>query len=160
MAARAKARGARFVLDASGEALRTALDEGVFMIKPNLRELQDLTGESLNDEAAAVAAAQRLVQAGQAELVALSQGAKGALLIAGDGVWKAEAISVPVASSVGAGDSFLAAFVWALTCDEPHVEAFRYALAAGAAALTRPGTELCRREDVMRLRALAQPRRI
>lgn len=158
MAAAAKARGIRFVLDASGDALKAALEAGAYLVKPNQRELQDLTGESFEDDVGALTAARRLVAAGQAEVVALSQGAQGALLVTADAAWKADAIDVPVASSVGAGDSFLAALMWALARGDGLDVAFRYALGAGAAALLTPGTELCRTEDVHRYAAQVRPR--
>jgi 6-phosphofructokinase 2 len=158
MAAAAKTRGVRFVLDASGDALKAALEAGVYLVKPNQREMQDLTGEALESDAGALAAARQLIASGQTEIVALSQGAQGALLVTADAAWKADAIDVPVASSVGAGDSFLAALVWALARGDALDEAFRYALGAGAAALLTPGTELCRAEDVRRYAAQVRPR--
>ena len=54
-------------------------------------------------------------------------------------------------STVGAGDSFLAAMVWALASGQGLADAFRYGVAAGSAALITPGTELCHREDIERL---------
>lgn len=159
-AAAAKTRGARFVLDCAGAPLRAALDEGVFLIKPNLRELQDLVGARVEDEADVIAAAKRLVDGRGAEIVALSMSERGALLMTANEAWRADAIKAPIASSVGAGDSFLAALVWALARGEAAPDALRYALGAGAAALLTPGTELCRAEDVHRLAAQAQPRRV
>lgn len=38
------------VLDTSRAALSVALREGVYLIKPNLRELRELTGQPLDDE--------------------------------------------------------------------------------------------------------------
>jgi 6-phosphofructokinase 2 len=160
LAKTAQQRGARFVLDASGEALRLALAQGVHLVKPNLRELQDMLGAPLQDEASMLAAARALVHKGQAEIVALSRGANGALLVTADEAWTAEAVDVPIVSSVGAGDSFLGALVWSLARGDGLETAFRHALAGGAAALLRPGTELCTRADVMRLAELARPRRL
>ena len=54
-------------------------------------------------------------------------------------------------SATGAGDSFLAAMVWALSRGLGEEEAFRHGVAAGTAALLTPGTELCRKEDVLGL---------
>lgn len=156
----AKARSAQFVLDASGDALRLALEAGVHLIKPNLRELQDLLGAPLHDDASVIAAARKLVQAGKAEIVAVSRGAQGAFLVTADAVWAADALKEPVVSSVGAGDSFLGALIWSLTRGDAPERAFRYALAGGAGALLRPGTELCDAADVLRLAERAQPRRL
>ncbi len=160
MAKAAKAWGVRFVLDASGAALRTALDAGVFLVKPNMRELSELVGETLHSDASALTAARALIATDKAKVVALSQSADGAMLVTADAAWKVDAIDVPIASSVGAGDSFLAAFVWAISRGETLTEAFKYAAGAGAAALITPGTELCRADDVRRFATQVTPRAI
>ncbi len=154
----AKALGARVVLDVAGQPLRLALKEGVHLVKPNLRELSDLVGEPLGDERAALVAARGLIASGQAEIVALSRGSDGAMIVTVDEAWIAPAVQVPVASSVGAGDSFLGGLIWSLDRGDALRTAFAYALAAGAAALLRPGTELCRAEEVMNLAQRAEVR--
>ena len=66
--------------------------------------------------------------------------------------WSAEALPITVASSVGAGDSFVGALVWSLQQGQALPEAFTWAMAAGSAALLTPGTGLCLPDDVRRLR--------
>ncbi len=143
--------GSRMVLDASGAALAAALKEGVYLVKPNLRELRELTGEPLEREEDWAAAAGDLVKAGKAEVVALSLGHRGALLAARDVCLRAPALQVKIASTVGAGDSFLAAMVWRLASGGELADAFRYGVAAGTAALLAPGTSLAHRDDTERL---------
>ena len=63
----------------------------------------------------------------------------------------APAIPVRIASTVGAGDSFVAALVWRLAGGAGLKEAFRYAIGGGTAALLAPGTSLAHRDDVERL---------
>jgi 6-phosphofructokinase 2 len=145
-------RGARLVLDASGPALAAALACGVYLVKPNLRELSELLGETLDDPGAWQAAAKRLVDDGSAEVVALSLGHRGALLTTADGAWQADALPVQVASAVGAGDSFVGGMVSALQGGEGLQTAFGWAMAAASATLLTSGTALCRAEDVRRLR--------
>jgi 6-phosphofructokinase 2 len=147
----ARARGCKVVLDTSGAPLAAALETGVYLIKPSLRELAELTGAPLEDEVQWCAAAQLLVRGGQAELVALSLGERGAMLLSNQGAWRADAVRVDVKSTTGAGDSFLGAMVWALSRDSALPDAFRYAVAAGSAALLHGGTNLCRADDVVRL---------
>lgn len=147
----ARSRGSKVVLDSSGAALAAALAEGVFLIKPSLRELADLTGAHPDDESHWRAAAASLVREGRADIVALSLGERGAMLFCAEGIWRADALRVDVKSTTGAGDSFLAAMVWALTRGITLPEAFRYAVAAGSAALLEPGTTLCQADDVARL---------
>lgn len=151
LAAVVKARGGRVVLDTSGAELREALAEGVWIVKPSLRELSELTGRDLSDESSWLDAARQPVLAGQAQWVALTLGERGALLVGAQQAWRADAIEVPVLSATGAGDSFLAAMVWALSRGLGEEEAFRHGVAAGTAALLTPGTDLCRKDDVLRL---------
>jgi 6-phosphofructokinase 2 len=143
--------GARFVLDTSGPPLAAALAAGVFLIKPNLRELCGLMQISPDDPAAWLPACRKLVNEGRAEIVALTLGDRGALLVTRDRAWRAPALPVEAVSAVGAGDSFLGAIVWSLVAGHPIEDAFRYGVAGGTAALLAPGTELCRRQDVERL---------
>jgi 6-phosphofructokinase 2 len=70
-----KEMGAKVIVDASGDPLKRALQEGVFLIKPNLREFRDLTGEDPKKELQIRTEAQRLVQAGRCEVLVISLGA-------------------------------------------------------------------------------------
>jgi 6-phosphofructokinase 2 len=97
----------------------------------------------LPDEESQVAAAQQLIESGQAEIVAVSLGADGAIVVSAHERWRASAIPVDVQTTIGAGDSFVAGMVWALSRDEGLVRAFQYGMASGAAALLAPGTSLC-----------------
>jgi len=147
----AGALGAHVILDTSGPALAAALEEGVHLVKPNLRELRELTGQPLDREPEWQRAAEKLVRSGKAAIVALTLGEHGALLVSRNAHLRAPGIPVKIASAVGAGDSFLAAMVWRLSSGRSLEEAFRYGVAAGTAALLTPGTELSRKEDTDRL---------
>lgn len=145
-------RGARFVLDSSGAGLRATLGRApVHLVKPSLGELQALIGRDLPDAAAQEKAAEELVGSGAADMVAVTLGRDGAILASRDGVARMTAPEVPVRSAVGAGDSFLAAMVCALSHGKPPREAFLRGMAGGAAAVMTPGTELARPADVARL---------
>jgi 6-phosphofructokinase 2 len=151
MADLAAARGTRFVLDSSGEGLRTTLERSrVFLVKPSVGELEQFAGRKLGEDDVH-RVARDLVADGAAELVAVTMGAGGALLASADGVLRLPAIHVSQQSAVGAGDSFLGGMVWALSEGRSVVDAFRFGIAAGAAAVMTPGTELCRRKDTMAL---------
>lgn len=149
----ARARGARCVLDASGPALAAALQEGVFLVKPSLGELRALTGQALVNQAQWLAAARQLVQQGQAEVVVLSLGERGALLVTGTSATLAPALPVPVRSAVGAGDSLVGGMLQALAAGTGPRQAFVRGVAAASAALLASGTGLCRPQDVDRLQA-------
>ena len=147
----AKQAGKKAIIDTSGPPLKAALQAGVYLIKPSLREFKLLMGESLESQADRIKACRSLIDCGQVEIVALTLGDQGALLVTHDRVLRARALPIKLVSVVGAGDSFLAAMVWSLACGHSLETAFRYGVAAGSAALLMPGTELCRREDVERL---------
>jgi 6-phosphofructokinase 2 len=128
-----------------------ALKVGVYLFKPSLRELRDLTGQDLPDEKAQVAAAQQLIQSGQAEIVAVSLGADGALVVSATEHWQARSVKVDVQTTIGAGDSFAGGMVWSLGRGDTLLKAFQFGMASGAAALLVPGTSLSRAADVHRL---------
>lgn len=149
----ARGHNTRLVVDTSGEALRLAVAEGVFMIKPNLREFAELVGRELGDGLPEEHLARELVATGQSEAVVVSLGAAGVLAISPEGTERVQAPLVPKKSKVGAGDSTVAGIVLALARGRSWREAVRFGVAAGAAAVMTPGTELCRREDVEKLYA-------
>ena len=157
LARSARQRGSRIVVDASGPALAGALKEGVFLVKPNLRELREYTGEALEHEDDWKRAALSLIEAGSAQVVALSLGHRGALLVAKNLMLRAPALEVKIASTVGAGDSFVASMGWRIASGASLEEAFRFGIAGGTAALLASGTSLAHKEDVERLALMVKP---
>ena len=151
MAGMVSGKGARFVLDTSGEALKRALDAGVYLVKPNLREFESVVGRSLRDPAEQEAAAMQLIARGRAEIVTVSLGSDGALLATGAGCRRLRAPKVKPRSTVGAGDSFVGAMTLGLAQGRTPEDAFALAVATGTATVLTMGTELCRRDDVERL---------
>jgi 6-phosphofructokinase 2 len=144
-------RGARFVLDTHGGALRAALDAGgIFLVKPSRGELEGFAGRPLGTDEL-VREAQQLVEAGKAENVAITLGQDGAILVNRDGSKVKPAIPVQACSAVGAGDSFLAGMVYGFSLGRGADDAFDVGLAAGAAAVLSCGSELCKPEDLKRL---------
>ena len=99
----AKDMGAKVILDTSGPPLDAALTEGVYLVKPNLHELSDLVHSPLKSQDAWVEACRSLVRAGRAEMVALTLGNQGALLVTRDQAWRAQALPIKPVSAVGAG---------------------------------------------------------
>lgn len=101
-----------------------------------------MPAQPLPNEASWKSAAQQLIQSGQTQVVALSLGDQGAMLITDTQTWRAQSLRVNVQTTIGAGDSFVAAMVWGLRQGLELPNALRYGMAAGAAALLSPGTEL------------------
>jgi len=151
MAEITKKNGGRFILDSSGHALSHTIEHAdVFLAKPSLSELRHLAGDTLN-EASAREAAMAVIERGKCEMLAITLGAEGAMLADKESLLRLPALHVPTKSTVGAGDSFLGAMVWALSEGWDREKAFKLGIAAGAAAAMTPGTQLCERDDVMRL---------
>ena len=140
----------RLVLDTSGAALKQA-SPGIYLLKPSLRELQDLVGREIGNPLEQEKAAREVIDQGRCQIVVLSLGAEGALLVTTEECERFSAVPVDARSTVGAGDSMLAGIVLGLSRGLPLREAVCFGLAAGAAALLGSGTELCRRSDVEHL---------
>lgn len=143
----AKKKNARLVADTSGDALKHAAEEGVFLLKPNLGELSFLAGKDRLQETEIADTARLLIDKGTCEAIVVSLGKEGALLV----TKKLERmIKAPYAirkSTVGAGDSMVAGIVFALCSGESLDRAVQFGVACGTAATMNPGTELCRKED-------------
>jgi 6-phosphofructokinase 2 len=84
-------------------------------------------------------------------VVVVTLGSAGALLVWQEGSTRLRAPTVPIESKVGAGDSTVAGIVLGLSQGESLLDAVKFGLASGAAAVMTPGTELCRGEDARRL---------
>lgn len=147
----ARKKGIRLVLDSSGEALSAGLEEGVFLVKPSLSELEGLCGNSLADANSQEHAVRELVKSTRAQIVALTLGRDGALLASSKGTLRHAGAKVETRSAVGAGDSFLGAMTLRLSQGHDEEDAFLYGMSAGAATAMTPGTELCARADVERI---------
>jgi 1-phosphofructokinase len=129
-------RGGRVLLDTSGEPLRLALEKRPDIVKPNQRELEQLTGTVLDGVDDIARAASDLLAQG-AGLVAVSMGGRGALFASGEERLLAVPPSVPVQSTVGAGDTMVAGLVLARSMSQNLSDTARLATACGAHAVTR-----------------------
>lgn len=151
VAALSKKINARLILDTSGVALRAAAETGVYLLKPNLAELSALAGVKKLEMNQVDDAALEIINQGKCEVVVVSLGAQGALLVTREGFEHIPSPTVPKKSTVGAGDSMVAGMVWALSEGKPHREVVHTGVACGTAATMNPGTELFHTADVARL---------
>lgn len=140
----------RVVLDVDGEALRQGIGARPNIIKPNIHELSELAGRQLVDLEEIISTSREINQKG-VEIVLVSMGAKGILLVSGSKTYLAVPPSVEVRSTVGAGDSSVAGFVLGLAQGKDLPECLVYAVAAGTATTLHQGTALCRKDDFERL---------
>ena len=129
----------RWMVDASGGAMRHAIKARPFLIKPNQTELEEIAGTALEDIHAVKDAAQKLSKGG-IRYVAVSLGRQGALLTDGGKTVFAPAVPVKASFTVGAGDAFLAGLLYGLDRGETVLDSLRFGIAAGAAVVEGGGT--------------------
>lgn len=139
--ARIQAHDVPVALDTSGEALREGVRAGPRIVKPNVLELQQITGETLEDEADIERAARRLLDLG-IDLVVISMGKDGALFIDRRTSLKAVPPTVTVKSTVGAGDAMVAGLIAGQTQKLGLKRCARLATAFSVGAVTVVGPYL------------------
>lgn len=147
----AENKNAKLIVDTSGPSLNEAINQGVYLIKPNLGELSRLTNKShieINEVERIVRA---IIAKGNCEVIVVSMGAQGAMLVTKE--IAATFIPPPVVrkSTIGAGDSMVAGIVHYLSSGYNIEHAVQYGVACGSAATMNPGTALCRKVDADRL---------
>jgi 6-phosphofructokinase 2 len=151
VAAIVKKKNAKLIIDTSGEALKHAVKEGVYLIKPNISELSNLYGKENLQKEEVLIAARSIIQQGGCEIMVVSMGKEGAMLISADKSFQVTAPEVTVKSTVGAGDSMVAGMVLAVSKGWELEEVLKYGIACGTAATINAGTALCSKEDVERI---------
>lgn len=146
--------GSRVVLDTSGPALLAAVNSPIpdlEVLRMDGEEGEELAGRKLESRVDTADFASDLVARGVAKRVIVARGADGNVMAEASLRLFAPAPKVKVKSTVGAGDSFVAALVLALARGEDASAAMTKAAAAAAAAVMTDATQLCRAEDVERL---------
>lgn len=136
---------AKKIVDTEGKKLVKTLSSGIYMVKPNLRELEQIVSGRLNDFNDMKKACNTLIDRG-AENVLLSLGRDGAILTDGTNAYFCKSEAVAVNSAVGAGDSMVAAVSVMTERGESKEEILRSAVAAGTASIMTPGTNLFYRD--------------
>lgn len=148
----AKTIDAKFILDTSGNALYSAVEaKGIYLLKPNLKELAHLVGKDHLEMNEVDDAALSLIQDARCRFVAVSLGPQGALMVSENGFEHIPAPMVPKRTTVGAGDSMVAGMVWSLFTGSPFREAVQIGVACGTAATMQSGTRLFKKNDVEKL---------
>lgn len=143
--------GINIIIDTSKTALKKAVDEGVFLIKPNMNEIRDLIGYSVSNEREIITAAKEVLAGSKTKYIIISLGAGGAVFISKEIIKHLRAPVVPIQSRVGAGDSMIAGVITGIFRGYNILDAVQFGIAAGTAATMTPGTELCRKEDTEKL---------
>jgi 6-phosphofructokinase 2 len=143
----ARQKNINFIADTSGEALQNALNEGLFLIKPNLNELSSLVGKTELSIEEVPLLASKLIESGKCKYMVVSLGASGAMMVTEKECIQMIPPKVKSISTVGAGDSMVAGITYSLSEGKTIHEAVKYGIACGTAATLNPGTELCHKKD-------------
>ena len=142
-------RGARLIVDTSGPALFHLAEEpreALHVLRMDGPEGEELAGRALPTREDTAQFAQDLVNKGVAKIIIVARGADGSVMATADGAWHSVNPPVPVVSKVGAGDSFVGAFTFALAGNEPIADCLRWGVAAASAAVMSDATRLCDRK--------------
>ena len=143
-------KGLTACLDADGALLQHAVRAKPALIKPNDQELARLTGRALGSLEELARTAKELCDGGIG-FVTVSLGGDGALFVLKDQALYAKGLSVPVQSTVGAGDSMMAALVYGIEKGLPMEDMCALSVAVSAASVMTPGTQTPEQADVDRL---------
>lgn len=143
--------GSKLIIDTSGAPLERAIDEGVYLLKPNVGELAKLVKKESLEIDEVDDAAREIIRQGKCEVVVVSLGPQGAVLVTKDICEHIPAPPVQKKSTVGAGDSMVGGMVWALSEGKDLSEMLRWGVACGSAATMNEGTQLFTKQDAHKL---------
>ena len=136
-----KEAGAKVILDADGELFAAGIKASPYLIKPNDHELSGFMGRTLSTPAELAKAARQMMESYGIEKIVVSMGGAGALFVTKEDTIYAEGLKVPVGSTVGAGDSVVAALAVAEEAGMSLEDTVRLATATGAANVMCSGTQ-------------------
>lgn len=136
---RANKKGAKVILDADGALLEQGIQAGPYLIKPNIQELELLFGDKIESIYEGIEIAKGLLKYG-IEVIVISRGEEGCVVVTAHETWMLPSLKVPVKSTVGAGDSMVAALAYALDQNASLEEAIILGVAASSASLMEEGT--------------------
>jgi 6-phosphofructokinase 2 len=149
-AERVRDAGSAFVLDSSSN-VEPALEAGLYLLRMNKDEIVELAGRRLSWPQQVAEWASGQVERGVAEMIVVTHADQGAVLTTQKERIQIAPPKVPVNSAIGAGDSFVAGLCLGLAQGRASADVLRLGVAAAAATLLTPGTELCSKDSVARM---------
>jgi 1-phosphofructokinase len=144
---KAKSTGIKVVLDADGEVFRKGLEGLPYAVKPNVHELETYFGRVFNSDAELLDAARALIAKG-IEVVQISLGKDGSLIVNKDEAYRAHPFPITPLSTVGAGDSMVATMVYGFLHEMTLEQIARWCSAAGTITASKSGTQVCTLDEV------------
>ncbi|APQ14959.1 1-phosphofructokinase [Borreliella garinii] len=139
----------KLIIDTSGKPLKKILRLNPFLIKPNIYELEDLFNAKLNSTKELIKIGKNIVESGVQNII-ISMGSDGAIFIGSENVaFRAFVPKISSASTIGAGDSVIAGFVYAFDNRNTLKDSFKFGVAAGTATALKGN--LCEFQDVKKM---------
>lgn len=144
----AKAEGIKTVLDADATALAEGVKAIPYAIKPNIHELELLSGHPFADRNEILDAVKKLIKTG-IEIVIVSMGPDGAIVANRDEAYKVDSWEVAVKSATGAGDSMVGSLVYSILRNDSLYDIAKITTAAGTITASKEGTQICTQNEVL-----------
>lgn len=154
-----RGKGVKILLDADKEALLHGIAQKPHMIKPNIHELEEITGKVFNTVEDVVKEGEKLNASG-IPIVAVSMGDRGSVVITDENIYIVKAVKVDIKGTVGAGDAFVAGFAHGIHNGLPIEETIRIAAAASTAVIMKEGTRAGTIDEVNALKDKIQIEKI
>ncbi|WNY69743.1 1-phosphofructokinase [Borreliella andersonii] len=139
----------KLIIDTSGKPLKKILGLNPFLIKPNIYELEDLFNTKFDSTKELIKIGKSLVESGVQNII-ISMGSAGAIFIGGKNVaFRAFVPKINSVSTIGAGDSVIAGFLYAFDNGSTLEDSFKFGVAAGTATALKGN--LCEFQDVKKM---------
>ncbi len=140
----------RVIFDADGSALKLGVQSKPYAIKPNLAELERLTGKVLDTYEKIRIEVAKLAKTG-IQIILVSMGERGAVFHSKGTTWRVSPLPVEVKSTIGAGDAMVAALSWCMLKEYSPEDTARITVAAGCLTAAEEGSDVARWQDIQQV---------
>ncbi|MNJ57490.1 6-phosphofructokinase isozyme 2 [compost metagenome] len=141
-------QGVYSILDAEGEAFTHGLKAKPTVIKPNIHELEGFLERTLHTDVEIIEACTEIIATYGVKSVVVSMGKSGSIFVNNNERLRITPFPIEPKSTVGAGDSMVAAIASSLLHERSFEDMARYACAAGTITASKSGTDVATLEEV------------
>lgn len=128
----------KVILDTRGQAFLSAIKKGVFLVKPNIHELEEFFNKKFNSLEEIITSGKELQKMGATNVI-ISMGKEGSIFLTQDNIYIGNVPKGTLISSVGAGDSMVGGFIYGLSKQFSLEETYKFAIASGSATAFSQG---------------------
>lgn len=140
-------KGVKFILDTSGKSLEMAINENLYLIKPNIDELELLTHKKINNKEDAINASRFLLEKG-VKNVCISMGKDGMIFLNKEHIYDVKIPKIEILNTVGSGDSSIAGFAYGVINDYSWEECLKLANSCGMSNALYMETGYINKKDI------------